>query len=112
MALPLSDLTSCVVNALEEIKGQDICVYNTEPITRLFDRVVIVSGTSDRQTRALASSLCESVETAGGRVMGVQGQDAGDWILVDLDDVIVHIMKPQTRDYYKLEELWGEHQVP
>jgi ribosome-associated protein len=100
-------LQRLVVDALEDVKAQDIRVFNTTALTELFERVVVASGTSNRQTRALASSVVEKVKGAGGSVVGVEGTEAGDWVLVDLGDVVVHIMQPAARDYYALEEIWG-----
>jgi len=96
------------VDALEDVKAQDIQVFDTSPITSLFDRVVIASGTSNRQTRALAKSVHDKVREAGAQVLSMEGGDTGEWVLVDLGDVVVHIMQPAIRDYYRLEDLWGE----
>jgi ribosome-associated protein len=96
------------VDALEDVKAQDIQVFDTSPITSLFDRVVIASGTSNRQTRALAKSVHDRVREAGAPVLSMEGGDTGEWVLVDLGDVVVHIMQPAIRDYYRLEDLWGE----
>jgi len=96
------------VDALEDVKAQDIQVFDTSPITSLFDRVVIASGTSNRQTRALAKSVHDKVREAGAPVLSMEGGDTGEWVLVDLGDVVVHIMQPAIRDYYRLEDLWGE----
>jgi ribosome-associated protein len=100
-------LQRLVVDALEDVKAQDIRVFNTTGLTELFDRVVIASGTSNRQARALASSVVEKVKAAGGQVVSVEGTEAGEWVLVDLGDVVVHVMQPAARDYYALEEIWG-----
>jgi ribosome-associated protein len=100
-------LQRLVIDALEDVKAQDIAVYNTTAISELFDRVVLVSGTSNRHTRALASSVVEKVKQAGGSVVSVEGEESGEWVLVDLGDVVVHIMQPAVRQYYALEELWG-----
>jgi len=100
-----------VVDALEDVKAQDIQVFDTSPITSLFDRVVIASGTSNRQTRALAKSVHDKVREAGAPVLSIEGGDTGEWVLVDLGDVVVHIMQPAIRDYYRLEDLWGEVSV-
>ena len=100
-------LQRLVVDALEDVKAQDIRIYNTSALTELFDRVIVASGTSNRQTRALASSVVEKVKAAGGDVGGVEGTEAGEWVLVDLGDAVVHIMQPAARDYYALEEIWG-----
>ena len=96
------------MDALEDVKAQDIQVFDTSPITSLFDRVVIASGTSNRQTRALAKSVHDKVREAGAPVLSMEGGDTGEWVLVDLGDVVVHIMQPAIRDYYRLEDLWGE----
>ncbi len=100
-------LQRLVVDALEDVKAQDIAVYNTTALSDLFDRVVLASGTSNRHTRSLASNVAEKVKQAGGTVVSVEGAETGEWVLVDLGDVIVHIMQPAVRAYYALEELWG-----
>jgi len=104
-------LQRLVVDALEDVKAQDIAVYNTTELSDLFDRVVLASGTSNRHTRSLASNVAEKVKLAGGNVVSVEGEETGDWVLVDLGDVIVHIMQPAVRAYYDLEELWGGKKV-
>lgn len=105
--MDLRKLQRVVVDALEDVKGQDIRVFNTTGLTDLFDRVVLVTGTSNRQTRALASHVREKVKEAGGHVISVEGEETGEWVLVDLGDVVVHVMQPAIRSYYNLEELWG-----
>jgi ribosome-associated protein len=105
--MQLSRLQRVVIDALEDIKGQDIHVYNTSHLSDLFDRVVLVTATSNRQTRALASHVVENAKQAGAVVLSVEGEEAGEWVLVDLGDVIVHIMQPAIRAYYALEEIWG-----
>jgi ribosome-associated protein len=105
--MDIRKLQRVVVDALEDVKGQDIVVYNTTELTSLFDRVVVVSGTSNRQTRALASHVREKVKAAGGDVISTEGEDTGEWVLVDLGDVVVHVMQPAIRAYYNLEEIWG-----
>ena len=107
----LNTLQNTVIDALEDIKGQNIQVFDAQPLTSMFDRVVIVSGTSNRQTRALAKHLHDKVKQAGGSVLSTEGEDTGEWVLVDLGDVIVHIMQPAIREYYALEELWGKYLV-
>ncbi len=107
----LIDLQNTVIDALEDIKGQHIQVFDAQPLTSMFDRVVIVSGTSNRQTRALAKHLHDKVKQAGGSVLSTEGEDTGEWVLVDLGDVIVHIMQPAIREYYALEELWGKYLI-
>jgi ribosome-associated protein len=105
--MDLKTLQRLVIDALEDVKAQDIEVYNTMGLTSLFDRVVIASGTSNRQTRSLASSVRDKVREKGGHVISVEGEDTGEWVLVDLGDIVVHIMQPNIRAYYKLEEIWG-----
>lgn len=105
--MDLRKLQRVVVDALEDVKGQDIRVFNTTELTDLFDRVVVVTGTSNRQTRALASHVREKVKEHGGHVISVEGEETGEWVLVDLGDVVVHVMQPAIRSYYNLEELWG-----
>ena len=105
--MDLKTLQRVVIDALEDVKAQDILVFNTTGLTSLFDRVVIASGTSNRQTRALASSVRDKVKERGGDVISVEGEDTGEWVLVDLGDIVVHIMQPNIRAYYKLEEIWG-----
>jgi len=105
--MDLRKLQRLVVDALEDVKAQDIRVFNTTGLTDLFDRVILASGTSNRQTRALASSVVEKVKAAGGHVISVEGTEAGEWVLVDLGDIVVHVMQPAVRDYYALEEIWG-----
>ena len=102
----IDQLLPIVVNALEDIKARDIEVIDTTKLTALFDRMVIASGDSGRQTRALARNVQEEVKKAGGTVNGVEGEDSGDWVLVDLGGIVVHIMQPAVRTYYNLEELW------
>ena len=105
--MQLAKLQRLVIDALEDIKGQDIRVFNTSGLSDLFDRVVLVTATSNRQTRALASHVAEQAKHAGAMVLSVEGEEAGEWVLVDLGDVVVHIMQPAVRAYYALEELWG-----
>jgi ribosome-associated protein len=100
-----------VIDALEDVKAQDIKVFNTTEITSLFDRVVIASATSNRQTRALASHVADKAKALGLTVIATEGEETGEWVLVDLGDIVVHIMQPAIRDYYNLEELWGEKPV-
>jgi len=96
-----------VVDALEDVKAQDIAVYNTEGLTGLFDRVVIATATSNRQTRALAQSVQDKAKELGIIVIAVEGLETGEWVLVDLGDIVVHIMQQAIRQYYNLEEIWG-----
>lgn len=96
-----------VVDALEDVKGRDIMVFNTARLPSMFERVVIASGESNRQVNALAERVQERVKELGGRVYGVEGKSSGEWVLVDLGDVVVHIMHPTIREFYNLEEIWG-----
>jgi len=100
-----------VVEALEDVKGRDILVFNTARLPSMFERVVIASGDSNRQVKALADRVQERVRSLGERVYGVEGESAGEWVLVDLGDVVVHIMHPTVRTFYNLEELWGASAV-
>ncbi len=109
--MDIRKLQRVIVDALEDIKGQDIQVFNTTQLSDMFDRVVIASGTSNRQTRALASSVAEKVKAAGGTVVSTEGEDTGEWVLVDCGDAVVHILQPTIRDYYNLEEIWGGKSV-
>jgi ribosome-associated protein len=96
-----------VVEALEDIKGKDIQVYNTASMPSMFERVVIASGDSNRQVKALAQSVQEKIKQNGAKVYGVEGERSGEWVLVDLGDVVVHVMHPTVREFYDLEEVWG-----
>jgi len=100
-----------VVDALEDVKGYDVQVFNTAKMPTMFERVIIASGTSSTQVRALADRVREKIKDAGGRVYGVEGEKSGEWVLVDLGDVVVHIMHPTVREFYSLEEVWGEKKV-
>jgi len=97
-----------VIAALEDIKARDIAAFDVTHLTALFDRVIIASADSARQGRALAGHLNEKLKALGERVYGNEGGPDSDWILVDLGDIVVHIMQPAAREYYNLEELWGE----
>src|ERR1700712_1770659 len=109
--MDIRKLQRLVVDALEDVKAADIQVYNSTGLTQLFDRVIIASGTSNRQTRALAASVRDKVKAAGGDIVSVEGEDTGEWVLVDLGDAIVHVMQPAIRQYYNLEEIWGAKPV-
>lgn len=109
--MDIKKLQSLVVEALEDVKGQDIAVFDTMHLTSLFDRIAIVSGTSNRQTKALAASVRDKVKDAGGQIIGIEGETTGEWVLVDLGDMIVHIMQAPIRAYYRLEEIWGDKPV-
>jgi ribosome-associated protein len=109
--MDIKKLQTLVVDALEDVKGQEIVLFDTTHLTSLFDRIAVVSGTSNRQTKALAASVRDKVKEAGGDVVGMEGEDTGEWVLVDLGDMIVHIMQPAIRQYYRLEEIWGDKPV-
>ena len=109
--MDIKKLQTLVVDALEDVKGQEIVLFDTTGLTSLFDRICIASGTSNRQTKALAASVRDKVKEAGGDVVGIEGEDTGEWVLVDLGDMIVHIMQAPIRAYYRLEEIWGEKPV-
>lgn len=96
-----------VIDALEDVKAMDLKIFNTEHLTSLFDRVVIASGTSNRQTRALANSVEDALHEAGYDIISREGDDTGEWIILDLGDIIVHCMQPAIRQYYDLESIWG-----
>lgn len=109
--MDIRKLQRLVVDALEDVKGADIRVFNSTGLTQLFDRVIIASGTSNRQTKALAASVRDKVKAAGGHIVSVEGEETGEWVLVDLGDAIVHVMQPAIRAYYNLEEIWGSKPV-
>ena len=104
-------LQSLVVDALEDVKGKDIVVFDTEHLSALFERVIIVSGSSNRQTKALASSVRDQFRDAGYPKPRVEGEANGEWIIVDCGSAVVHVMQPIIREYYRLEEIWGEKPV-
>ncbi|HEU4622070.1 MAG TPA: ribosome silencing factor [Burkholderiaceae bacterium] len=107
----IQQLQRVIVDALEDVKAQDIRVFSTQHMTAMFDRVVMASGTSNRQTKALAASVRDKVKQAGGHIVSIEGEDVGEWVLVDCGDAIVHIMQPAIRQYYHLEDIWGEKPV-
>ncbi|MFZ6675548.1 ribosome silencing factor [Undibacterium sp. Rencai35W] len=109
--MDIKQLQTLVFDALEDVKAQDIIVYDTTHLTSLFDRVAIASGTSNRQTKALAASVRDKVKQNGGDVIGMEGETTGEWVLVDLGDMVVHIMQPAIRAYYRLEEIWGDKEI-
>jgi ribosome-associated protein len=109
--MDIKKLQALVIDALEDVKAQDIRVYDTSHLTSLFDRIAIASGTSNRQTKALAASVRDKVKQKGGAILSLEGEATGEWVLVDLGDMIVHIMQPAIRAYYRLEEIWGEKEV-
>jgi ribosome-associated protein len=104
-------LQRAIIDGLEDVKGQDIVVFDTEHITSLFERVIIASGTSNRQTKALAASVRDAVRDAGFSKPRIEGEDNGEWIIVDCGAAVAHIMQPTIRAYYHLEELWGDKPI-
>jgi len=104
--MDLHTLQNVVVSALEDIKGRDIAVIDTAPLTAMFDCIVVASGDSNRQVKALARNVQDKIRDAGAEIISVEGEATGEWVLVDLGDIVVHIMQPAVRNYYNLEELW------
>jgi len=100
-----------VVEALEDIKGREILVFNVARQSAHFERVVIASGDSNRQVNALATNVQVKLKELGAKVLGVEGRRNGEWVLVDLGDIVVHVMHPAVRSHYNLEELWGGKEV-
>ncbi len=105
--MDIRKLQRAIVDGLEDVKAQQVVVFNTEHLSALFERVIIASGTSNRQTKALAASVRDTVRTRGLQVMRTEGEDNGEWIIVDCGAAVVHIMQPAIRQYYHLEEIWG-----
>ncbi len=110
--MTVDEKTRAVVAALEDIKANDITVLDTSQHNSLFERIVVASAQSTRQTKALADNVVEQMRVRGETVLGVEGADPGEWILVDLGEVVVHIMQPAVRAYYNLEELWNMQHLP
>src|SRR4249920_459021 len=109
--MDIRKLQRAIVDGLEDVKAQGIQVYDTEHLSPLFERVVIASGTSNRQTKALAASVRDAVKYKGFPVLRTEGEDNGEWIIVDCGAAVVHVMQPAIRDYYHLEEIWGDKPV-
>lgn len=107
----VTKLQRAIVDGLEDVKAHDIQVFNTEKLSPLFERVIVASGTSNRQTKALAVSVRDAVKKAGFAVPRQEGEDNGEWIIVDCGQAVVHVMQPAIRQYYRLEEIWGETPV-
>ena len=105
--MDIRKLQRAIVDGLEDVKAQNIVVFNTEHLSALFVRVIIASGTSNRQTKSLASSVREAVKSGGFGVPRTEGESNGEWIIVDCGAAVVHVMQPTIRDYYHLEEIWG-----
>lgn len=107
----IQKLQRAIIDGLEDVKAQDIVVFDTEHLSALFERVIIASGTSNRQTKALAASVRDAVREAGFPKPRIEGEANGEWIIVDCAQAVVHVMQPSFRQYYNLEELWGEKPV-
>ena len=107
----IQKLQRAIVDALEDVKAQDLQVFDTEHLSPLFERVIIASGTSNRQTKALAASVRDKVREAGFGKPRIEGEDNGEWIIVDCGAAVAHIMQPTIRTYYNLEEIWGDKPV-
>jgi len=105
--MDIRKLQRAIVDGLEDVKAQHIVVFNTESLSALFERVVIATGASNRQTKALAASVRDAVRSRGMQVMRTEGEENGEWIIVDCGAAVVHIMQPVIREYYNLEEIWG-----
>ncbi len=104
-------LQRAIVDGLEDVKAQDIRVFNTEHLSPLFERVIVASGTSNRQTKALAFAVVDAVREAGFPKPRMEGQENGEWIIVDCGSAVAHVMQPAIRQYYQLEEIWGDKPV-
>ncbi|HWV17568.1 MAG TPA: ribosome silencing factor [Rhodocyclaceae bacterium] len=104
--MDVKKLQKIAVEALEDIKGRDIEVINTTKLTAMFDCIIVASGDSTRQVKSLARSVHDKVKEAGGEVVSMEGEGSGEWVLVDLGSIVVHVMQPAVRAYYNLEELW------
>ncbi len=103
-----NEITDFIVNALENIKAQDIQIINVQERTAITDRMIIATGTSNRHVQAITESVHEALKTAGIKTNGIEGRSASDWILLDVFNVVVHVMTAQARQFYDLERLWGE----
>jgi len=109
--MDIRKLQRVIVDGLEDVKAQNIVVFNTEHLSPLFERVIVASGTSNRQTKSLAASVRDAVKAAGDPPPRTEGEDNGEWIIVDCGAAVVHVMQPAIREYYHLEELWGDKPV-
>lgn len=104
--MQLEQLKAIVINALEDLKGHDIRVLDVRRIASFTDLMIIVSGSSTRQVKALADKVVEAAKTAGVRPLGMEGERDAEWVLIDLGDIVIHVMLPAVRDFYNLEKLW------
>jgi ribosome-associated protein len=102
-----TSLQDTVVNALDDLKARDVIVMDVRGLTSIADSMIIASGTSDRHVRSLAENVIEKCKDSGHRPLGVEGLKDGEWVLVDLQDIVVHVMLPRVRDFYNLEKLWA-----
>ena len=109
--MDIRKLQRAIVDGLEDVKAQNIRVFNTEHLSPLFERVIVATGASNRQTKALAASVRDSVKSRGLQVLRTEGEENGEWIIVDCGAAVAHIMQPTIRDYYRLEEIWGDKPV-
>jgi ribosome-associated protein len=105
--MQVEEIRNAAVSALEDIKARDIVVLDVRKLTALFDYMIVASADSARQTKALARNVHDRIKALGGGVLGVEGEQAAEWVLVDLGSVVVHVMQPAVREYYNLEQLWG-----
>jgi len=103
----LNKIQKSAVTALEDIKARDITVLDVRKLTSLYDTMIIATAESNRQVKALANHVREKLKESGVAIMGVEGEETGEWVLVDAGEIVVHIMQPEVRSYYNLEELWG-----
>jgi ribosome-associated protein len=105
--VPIRKFTKIAVTALEDIKARDITVFDVRKLTNLYDTLVIATAESNRQVKSLAHHVRDKLKEAGATILGVEGEEMGEWVLVDAGEIIVHIMQPAVRAHYNLEELWG-----
>jgi ribosome-associated protein len=108
--MPDNDLAKTAVSALEDIKAREITVFDVRKLTSLYDTLVIASADSTRQVKALAQHVRDKLKEAGATIVGTEGEEGGEWVLVDAGDIVVHVMQPAVRQYYNLEELWAPPQ--
>ena len=109
--MPTEQLLHTVTEAIEDLKGRDVRVLDVREMTSITDYMVIVSGTSDRHIKSIADNVIEKAKAAGFRTLGVEGREQGEWVLIDLGDVVTHVMQPEVRDFYQLERLWAPQQL-
>jgi ribosome-associated protein len=100
-------LTDLVVDALDDVKAKDIVRLDVRDVTTVTDFMVVASGTSNRHVKALVDNVAEKAKAAGHRAIGIEGEEGGEWVLLDLQDTLVHVMLPKVREFYNLEKLWS-----